>query len=200
MKISNKRLREKYWPQQKKNFPNSTLFGICTSSRPHIKRTNFPICTEKSSSVIEKKYIYLSIYIYPFCSHQTVSIEMHKNKKQQELPTCNFVLLLSKASMMLMTCLCDFIQIYTTVPQVFPAPTFILPYHVCRIDNNFQNSVGFGVFVGLFGVLGFVTVVCAGVFPQASMPRISKQATFGWNKDFLISWKTASTKCLHHRL
>lgn len=97
---------------------------------------------------------------------------MHK-KKQQELPTCNFVLLLSKASMMLMTCLCDFIHIYTTVPQVFPAPNFILPYHIFRIDSNFQNSVGFGVFVGLLGVLWLWGV--QGCFPKPACPTSSSK-------------------------
>lgn len=118
------------------------------SSRPHIKRTNSQICTEKSSNVIGKKK--KKIFSL-FCSHQIVSIGMHKN---QELLTCNFVLLLSKAFAMLTTCLCNVVQIYATASQVFPALNFLLPCCICGIDT-FQNNDGFRFF---FVWLGFLVV------------------------------------------
>lgn len=132
---------------------------------------------------------------------------MHKN---QELLTCNFVLLLSKAFAMLTTCLCNVVQIYATASQVFPALNFLLPCCICGIDT-FQNNDGFrfffclvgffgGRWVFLFGVWGFFGWGWGGAFPQANLPFIPKQAIFSRNKDFLLSWKTAGTKCMHHML
>lgn len=127
------------------------------------------------------------------CSCETILIQMHKN---QELLTCNFVLLFSKAFVMLMTCSCNLVQLNATASQIFPALNFLLPCYTCRIDNTFHNNVGFGL-VGLF----WGWLLCLGlagrwgaVLPQASLPFTSKQAIFGCNKDFLLSSKTAGTK------
>lgn len=128
-------------------------------------------------------------------------IQMHK--KNQELLTCNFVLLFSKTFLMLMTCSCNLVQLYATASQVFPALNFLLPCYICRIDNTLQTNVGFGWVWVCFGGGCFVWVWLGGrepLFPQASLPFTSKQAIFSCNKDFLLSSKTAGTKCMHHML
>lgn len=136
---------------------------------------------------------------YHICSCETTLIQMHKN---QELLTCNFVLLFSKAFVMLTTCSCNLVQLNATASQVLPALNFLLPRYTCRINNTFQNNVGFGL-VGLFWGCWFCLGLAGrwgAMFPQASLPFTSKQAIFGCNKDFLLSSKTAGTKCMHQML
>lgn len=131
---------------------------------------------------------------------------MHKN---QELLTCSFVLLLSKAFVMLITCLCDLVQICATALQVFPALNFLVP-HCIRRRQHFpeQRWVWFFVVFFVLGLgfleggvrVGFFGQGWGRVFPQDRLPFMSKQVIFGCNKDFLLSWKTAGTKCMHSML